>query len=78
MYGGMGQNTTWQTSDLSVALRGIYRLSLQQKEALLNLNGIISLGAQIYAHAYFCLNAHKNVSVGPIKNYFTTEMFLFP
>ena len=34
-------------------------------------------GAQIYAHAYFCLNAHTNVSVGPIKMISLLKCFCF-
>ena len=54
--------------DLSVAIGGVYSLLLQQKEVLLNMNGIISLGSpNVCTCLLFCLIAHKNVSVGPIK-----------
>lgn len=62
---GAGQSDRSKGQVLSVAKGGIYRLSLQQKEALLNISGII--WNPNLCTCLFFLNAHKNVSIGPIK-----------
>ena len=63
--------------DLSVAIGGVYRLFLQQKEAQLNINGIMSMGCPNLSTCLFLFICTQKCFFWTNKNDFTTEMFLF-
>ena len=63
--------------DLSVAIGGVYRLFLQQKEAQLNINGIMSMGCPNLCTCLFLFICTQKCFFWTNKNDFTTEMFLF-